>query len=346
MMAGHPRQKTPRRRGALLVRIGAGVALLALLAPGAPERDSPRPKNESQLVETRPLGAREADATLDGNGELSFVRGWEMTSRNSDFGAYSGLLALGDDRFLAISDAAVLMGFTLAEDGTARDTFIAPLPEARNSKLTKEDKDTESFAHDPATGRFWVATEHHHAIRRYARSFSRMEAEVRPDAMKKWPKNGGAEGLVRLPDGRFLVFAEAAGAGPGRSRVLLYPDDPVTPGVEPQLLAYRQIPGYRLTDAALLPDGRIITVNRRFTMWEGVSARIAIVDVPVLTPGTVLEPRVVARLEPPFPVDNMEGIAVTQEGDRTFVWLISDDNFNPVQRTLLLKFELEARPGD
>jgi hypothetical protein len=37
----------------------------------------------------------------------------------------------------------------------------------------------------------------------------------------------------------------------------------------------------------------------------------------------------------------MEGISVTSEGGRTFVWLTSDDNYSPLQRTLLLKFALD-----
>jgi hypothetical protein len=41
-------------------------------------------------------------------------------------------------------------------------------------------------------------------------------------------------------------------------------------------------------------------------------------------------------------IDNMEGLAVHQEGGRTFVTVISDDNFSPGQRTLLLEFELVA----
>ena len=36
----------------------------------------------------------------------------------------------------------------------------------------------------------------------------------------------------------------------------------------------------------------------------------------------------------------MEGVSLTQEGGRTIVWMISDDNQVPVERTLLLKFEL------
>jgi hypothetical protein len=36
----------------------------------------------------------------------------------------------------------------------------------------------------------------------------------------------------------------------------------------------------------------------------------------------------------------MEGVAIRREAGRIFVYLVSDDNFSKVQRTLLLKFEL------
>ena len=42
-------------------------------------------------------------------------------------------------------------------------------------------------------------------------------------------------------------------------------------------------------------------------------------------------------------VDNMEGLAVRQDADgRVFAYLVSDDNFNPLQRTLLFMFELTS----
>jgi hypothetical protein len=44
---------------------------------------------------------------------------------------------------------------------------------------------------------------------------------------------------------------------------------------------------------------------------------------------------------PPASVDNMEGLAVREDAGGTIIYLISDDNFNPIQRTLLMKFRLE-----
>ena len=48
-----------------------------------------------------------------------------------------------------------------------------------------------------------------------------------------------------------------------------------------------------------------------------------------------------ARFERPLTVDNFEGVAAVQDDDgATLVYILSDDNFNFFQRTLLLLFRL------
>jgi hypothetical protein len=61
-----------------------------------------------------------------------------------------------------------------------------------------------------------------------------------------------------------------------------------------------------------------------------------------VTPGGTARPEELARLAAPYAVDNLEGISVTA-GPRgeTLLWILSDDNFNPLQRNMLLLFELE-----
>jgi len=49
----------------------------------------------------------------------------------------------------------------------------------------------------------------------------------------------------------------------------------------------------------------------------------------------------VARLAPPLNIDNMEALSIVSEGDKIIVWIASDDNFNPLQQTLLMKFALD-----
>ena len=52
-------------------------------------------------------------------------------------------------------------------------------------------------------------------------------------------------------------------------------------------------------------------------------------------------PEELARLASPYAVDNLEGLAATRGArGETLLWLISDDNFNPLQRNILMLFEL------
>jgi hypothetical protein len=57
----------------------------------------------------------------------------------------------------------------------------------------------------------------------------------------------------------------------------------------------------------------------------------------------MLRGKELARLTLPMTVDNFEGLAVhtNAQGD-TFVYLLSDDNYQFLQRTLLLQFRLST----
>ncbi|MEM8724486.1 MAG: esterase-like activity of phytase family protein, partial [Pseudomonadota bacterium] len=50
--------------------------------------------------------------------------------------------------------------------------------------------------------------------------------------------------------------------------------------------------------------------------------------------------RALITLRPPLTVDNFEGLAVREQAGRTFLYIVSDDNFSLNQRSLLMKFEV------
>ncbi len=144
---------------------------------------------------------------------------------------------------------------------------------------------------------------------------------------------------MRLRDGRFLIFSEGARGG-RHSQVLLFDGDPALAGIRATALRYLPPDDSRPTDAALLPDGRLLVLNRRFTILDGLSAALVLVDLPALNESTVLTGEVIADFRSPAIVDNLEALSVTREGSATILWIASDDNFSPLQRTLLLKFAL------
>jgi len=144
--------------------------------------------------------------------------------------------------------------------------------------------------------------------------------------------------MARLQDGRFLLIQEDDGDD-GTSQAVLFAGDPAMPDTISLTVRYRPPKGHRITDAALLPNGRLILLSRGFTWRGGWSAKLLTADLPSKA-GQTLQTFEVATLAAPLTVDNMEALAVTSEGGRTILWLASDDNLNPLQRTLLMKFEL------
>lgn len=292
----------------------------------------------SQIISISPLPLNGDDLNQRQVGALEFIAAWELNSRNDDFGGISALTATDDGRFVGISDSGMLIGFTLSQSDHLSRTFIRQLPGSRDVGTNYKDRDSESVAYDSNSQQFWVSFEGHHAIRRYSRSFSRVTGIARPAEMQDWPKNKGAETIIRRNNGTFIVIAESV--EDGTHPALLFSRDPMDPRA--RITAFRARPptGYRVTDASQLPDGRIVLLNRAIGFPKGFTAKVSLLDPQPLRTGNVVSAIVIASLGPPVLVDNMEGIAVTTSGKDNYLWLISDNNFSILQRTLLMKFRL------
>ena len=330
-------------------RLLACLSLLFFLVPVTYVRGPAPPRNNSQYIVLEPIALDASDPARRRVGQLAFLGGWIISSRNDDFGGISSMVVLPDKRFLMLSDNGSLMGFTLDERAhRAVRPFIAPLPDgpATTTKYPKQNWDAESFLHDPETDQFWVGYEHQHSIWRYGSSLSRKEAAAFPAAMQKWPENGGAEAMLRLPDGRFLVFSESAEYSKGGYQALIFDGDASEPTSNASIFGYQPPKGYKLTDAALLNDRSALMLHRRFTPFDGVSAILSVAQLKDFQPGQVAQSMPIATLKPPLKVDNMEALAITRDRDGPIVWIASDDNFSTLQESLLLKFRLlEDKPA-
>ena len=321
-------------RPARIVFLAAALLLLATMVPPAPLAPPPGPEIARLTIAPLPLDA--SDPGRRRVGALVFLGGWALASDNPRFGGISAMHVEGG-RVIAVNDAGTLLRFPLPGSGPAR-VRIDSLP--AGPAAHKRDRDSEALA--IRGGSAWVAFERHNLVRRYRRADWRVEASAAPPAMRRWGRNSGAEALVRLPGGRFLALAEGPDDGGAFSEAILFDGDPAVAGTRSAKLRYRRAPGFRVTDAALLPDGRLLLLNRRFTWLGGWAALLSIAPAPALAAGGTIEARAIAELRAPLTVDNMEALSVTVEGGRTIVWIASDDNLIALQRTLLLKFALDG----
>ncbi len=114
-------------------------------------------------------------------------------------------------------------------------------------------------------------------------------------------------------------------------------------GPTPGTIALKPIEGFDITDAAALPDGGIVILERRFRYSEGIKMRIRRVSAAELKPGAVITGEVLLEATDSLNIDNMEAIAVHRRASgETVLTLMSDDNFSPLQRTLIMQFTLPA----
>lgn len=316
-----------------LARAAAALTAFFFLATPAPTVPPPGPGEASGarlFAEPVPLNPDAPGASR--LGPLLYLGGWALTSDDRRFGAISALAADGD-RLLALSDQGLLFRFAPPPAGGRVE--ILPLIDGPGDRASKVDRDSEALA--VAGGRLWIGYENSNEIWRYRRGDWRAETRAAPQAMRRWSANRGAETLVRLADGRFLAIREDVDDA-GVSGAVLFASDPTEPGAQAMPLRIDPPDQHRVTDAAQLPDGRLLLLCRGFGPLRGWTARLLLAELPPRA-GQLMPAREIAAFEAPLARDNMEAIAVARENGRTIVWLASDDNLITLQRTLLLKFE-------
>ncbi len=302
------------------------IALVAvLLAPGTFVRDAPPGRGLSDFS-ISPLAAQTPAGWPEG---LTLEGAWQLESANQRFGGLSAMALESEATFLAWSDRGDLMRLPLP--GSTGAAQFLDLPPAR--ELT-EGQDIESVVFDVETGTSWLGHETPNIVRRLDPDGTSHIVAV-PE-MLDWGANAGAEAMVRLPDGRFLALAEK------RAQGALFAGDPVLHR-QPLLFAFDRPAGWSPTDAAILPDGRMLIllrkVERRFPPFR---AMLALADPDEIAAGKRWQLERFVELTLPDLMDNYEALAVKQEEDGALtIWVLSDDNLSAFQRTLLLRLRWE-----
>lgn len=310
----------------LIFRTATALALMGVAACAAIATSIPGPitgPDHAIRMEARhvPLGL--GGATLAPG--VSYAGG--LILRGPDLHGLSDLKTDGS-RAWAVSDFGALVRFTIRLDArgrlTSADNAVSrPLTGPDGAILApKENADAEGLALLP-DGRVLISFERDHRIWSYGVGAAALPTRVStPDV--DFPDNQGIEGLAAGPDGRWLALGETGGAW-------LCDDDACEP-LPKAPTAYDD--GFLTTGADVDPAGGWFIVQRLFTPPLNMQARIR----HMAPDGTLSEPLI--ELRPPASTDNFEGIAAVPTATGTRLYLLSDDNNNFVQKTLLLAFDV------
>ncbi|WP_137042903.1 esterase-like activity of phytase family protein [Pseudolabrys sp. FHR47] len=304
-------------------------------------------------------------------GALEFRGGLELTSKASVFGGLSGLVMSDNDHLIAVTDNGSWLKARLVYrdgrlDGLA-DAEMAPLIGENGKPLAAQGAyDAESLTR--IGGDYFVGFERVERIVRFAYGRDDLNArgeDIRvPGDFKSFKKNASLECLASPPAGqphagKLIAITERSLDAAGNHRAFVLDPTGPFPGEvatgSPSGNATKQKHGdsgvvrftlkrsddFDVTDCTYLASGDLLVLERRFSPARGAAMRIRKLPLSAIREGAVLDSPTLIEADLGYQIDNMEGIAVTQNAaGETIVTLVSDDNFSAVQRNLILQFAL------
>jgi hypothetical protein len=301
------------------------------------------PRSRDSHEQAVALTALPVPPLLSGLGPFHLTGAWRLDSANRHFGGYSGLTVPRAGWLSAFSDQGRVLD--LPQPGMPGKARQFPLFGAAVQE--KGQRDVEAASFDPESGATWIALERNNALLRLDRLGRADPADmIQPAPMRKWPDNSGPEAMVRLRDGRFLVVAEAdAGwSGSGVHQAFRFAAEPNGQPGTAQGFAFVGTAGFRPSDMAQLPDGRVLVLLRRlrWPMPPRFGTRIVLANPAEIVAGKPWQSIPLASLDGTGLEENYEGLAIEPAADgKVTVWLISDSNGAVTQRNLLLRFLLD-----
>lgn len=300
-------------------------------------------------VTARPITQFRIGSSEQRFGALEFVGGLELTAADREFGGMSAIRFLDAGRnFLGVTDTGFWYAGHIERDADGRPSGMggfrmAPLLGPTGEPFARKwDADAESLA--ISGDRVTVGFEREHRLLEYkldTRDFASLpKALPLPLPREELRKNASLEAVAVSP-----------ASGPlGSVRVVLTEKSlnrngdlfaAVLAGPRRGIFHVRRTDGFDISDAAFLPDGDLLVLERRYALVSGVALRIRRIAGEAIRPGATVDGEVLLKADMGYQIDNMEGIDVWTDGNgHSVLSLISDDNYSLWQRNLYLEFRL------
>jgi len=267
---------------------------------------------------------------------VTFAGGWHLTSDNAAFGGLSDIALDKDGNLLTVVDDGAFVWIDLKDGVPAGTGKLAYMRGANGDLLQgKALGDAEGLA--IRDGLAVVSFERTHRVSAFA--LDACGAAARESIISALPdtfagrlvdENSGAEALTVTPEGHIVFGFETVENGVSPLGAVTGPDQSGWTG--------EMAPnpdGYAFVALDTVKAGAGEETYWLFRSWDPIRG-----SRNVLSWGKNGDSILITR---PLAADNYEGVTAVDLGNGvTRVWIVSDDNFNPKQRTLLLAFDIAA----
>lgn len=276
-------------------------------------------------------------------GKLEFLGGLVLDSDHEEFGGFSAIRFTGENQLVIVSDKARVLTAKLKHKDNKplglENAKITRIKASTGRTITAaEDKDSESL--EVSGNSFFVGYERNDRIMRFSMrnqtliADNNYKVDLNP---QEFPNNKGLEAIAIHPkSGMLYAFAEQALNDNGNHRGYI-----ISGGKIVRKISVKYRDSFSLTDAAFMPNGDLILLERYYNPFTGVFMRIRHIKAATLELDNPLDGKILIDVNYNYEIDNLEGMAITKMADgSTKITLVSDDNFSRNQRTILLEFKL------
>ncbi len=306
-------------------------------------------------LSARPVPFRRGDAATKIFGKLVFRGGFVISSPSDYWGGLSGITLSTDGKQAAlVSDAGFWARLDLSYQKNRllgpKEALVGPIMALKNRPLKRSlDRDAEAITLLDSQKFFsecYISFEGNHRIGRFQihpkkgivgpRSYVKMSSVT-----GQLSGNAGLEALSVLRGGQLkgalVAIAQSRKDRGGNFIGWIYHRG--------KLRKIRFTPPpldlFRITDAVSLKNGDLLLLERRYKFLK-VDIRVRYVQQKELLGNKPIRGHILMEANSSqHRVDNMEGIAAhTNAAGETIITLISDDNFNSFQSTLMMQFLL------
>jgi len=277
-------------------------------------------------------------------GVLEFLGGLDVSSQDRRFGGFSGIDMIDAETAFIVSDSAAFVRARLVhEDGRLVGLSDVDLQGLfPNGDMSKQAGDAEDVALDPGNPSHGVIVRERQA-----------NAMLTFDLVEGRPENiepelvGAPDHVLRSNRGLESVAYAPPGSPLAGEVVAIAEHNPRGEADIPGWIAGKggftivRRDEYDISSARFLPDGDLMLLERRYSPAWGIAMRLRRIPGDTIEVGAKVDGEIVLDAGMTSQIDNMEGLAISQDdAGRTILTIVSDDNFSVLQRTLILQFAL------
>lgn len=259
-----------------------------------------------------------------------------LSMDDARFGGLSGLVLQDHGRrFTALSDrGSLITGHLARKKGTLTgfdSLTLTPLKNTENAALKRIESDPEGLAMR-SDGRIYISFEAYHRVWTYSTVGGQAAWLPRHPDFRTFQNNSSLEALAIGPDGALYTLPERSGRKDWPFPVYRYAH-----GQWSKPFTLPRSGDFLPVGADFGPDGRFYLLERDFRGIFGFRSRVRRFD---LTPQGLSREEVLL-VTPSGRHDNLEGLSVWRDDTgATRLTMVSDDNFNRIQRTEIVEYRL------